>query len=58
MDCERKAPPSEELVEKARRAVARLLTESEWFHLWRESKHFEEWKRGVEDLSRRLAGDP
>jgi Domain of unknown function (DUF4259) len=53
-----KAPPSEELVEKARRAVARVLTEpSELLDLWRDTKHFEEWKRVVEDLARRLAAN-
>jgi hypothetical protein len=54
-----KTQASDELVEKARRAVTRVLTEpSELFAAWRESDHFEEWKLAVEDLSRRLAADP
>ena len=52
-----KPPPTGELVEKARRAVARVLTESELCHSWRDSNHFEEWKRGVDDLSKRLAAN-
>jgi hypothetical protein len=47
--------PSEELVEKSRRSIARILTEpSELLDLWRESEEFEAWKRAVEDLSARL----
>jgi Domain of unknown function (DUF4259) len=53
-----KAPPSEELVEKARRTVARVLTgPTELLNLWRDGEHFEEWKEVVEDLSKRLAPD-
>ena len=53
-----KAPPNEELVEKARRAVARVLTgPTELVDLWRDSKHFEEWKRVVDNLAKRLAAD-
>jgi len=53
-----KAPASEELVEKARRAVARVLADSELVELWRESKNFDEWKRNVDDLAKRLAAVP
>jgi hypothetical protein len=54
-----KIVPSKELVEKARRAVARVLTEpSELLDLWRDSEDFEEWKQVVDDLSKRLAADP
>lgn len=50
-----KLSPSDGLVDKARRAVDRILTEpSELLDLWRESDHFESWKRSIEDLSRRL----
>ena len=53
-----KAPPNEELVEKARRVVARVLTgPTELVDLWRDSKHFEEWKRVVDNLAKRLAAD-
>ncbi len=51
-----KAPPSKELVDKARLAVARILTgPTELLDTWRDSKDLEEWKRGVEDLAKRLA---
>jgi hypothetical protein len=54
-----KAPPSKELFEKARRAVARVLTGStELLDLWRDGKNFEEWKLVVDDLAKRLAADP
>jgi hypothetical protein len=54
-----KGPPSEELIEKARRAVARILAgPAELIDLWRDSEHFEEWKRTVEDLAKRLAAEP
>ncbi|MBV9431016.1 MAG: DUF4259 domain-containing protein [Hyphomicrobiales bacterium] len=53
-----KAPVSQELVEKARRAVARVLADSELAELWRESKNFDEWKRNVDDLAKRLAAVP
>ena len=51
-----KAPPSEELIEKARRAVARVLAgPTELLDLWRDGKDFEEWKRTVDDRAKRLA---
>ena len=47
--------PSAEVVEKARRAIVRVLSEpSELVELWAESNDFDAWKRGVEGLSRRL----
>jgi hypothetical protein len=50
-----KLAPSEELIDKSRRCIARILSEpSELMELWQESKDFEAWKRAVEDVSRRL----
>jgi Domain of unknown function (DUF4259) len=50
-----KSTPSEALIEKARRSIARILTEpSELLELWQDSADFEVWKSGVEDVSRRL----
>jgi Domain of unknown function (DUF4259) len=54
-----KAPPRKDLVDKARRAVARVLAgPTELLDLWRDGKDFEEWTRVVEDLAKRLAADP
>jgi hypothetical protein len=48
--------PSEEVVEKARACIARILTEpSEILELWTESGELEAWKRAVEEVSERLA---
>jgi hypothetical protein len=50
-----KSTPSEVLIEKARRSIARILTEpSELLELWKDSADFEVWKRSVEEVSRRL----
>ncbi len=47
--------PSEELVDKARRSIIRILSEpSEILELWQESKDFEAWKRAVAEVSQRL----
>jgi hypothetical protein len=49
------APISEELLDKARRAIARILTKpSELVDLWMDSGDFEDWKRDVEEVSKRL----
>lgn len=46
---------SEQVVEKARRAIARILAPpSELAELWTESEDFDDWKRGVEALMARL----
>jgi spore cortex formation protein SpoVR/YcgB (stage V sporulation) len=46
---------SDELVEKAKRSVARILVEpSELLELWGESREFDDWKRRVEEVIRRL----
>ena len=48
-------PISDELLEKARRAIARILTEpSELVELWTESEYFDDWKRHVAEVSKRL----
>ena len=50
-----KMPPSEALLEKARRSITRILTEpSELLELWRDSEDFEVWKSSVEEVSSRL----
>jgi len=50
-----KVKPSKELVEKARRSIARILTDpSELLGLWRESEDFDSWKSCVQGLSNRL----
>ena len=47
--------PSTQLIDKARRAVSRVLMEpSELVELWQESNDFESWKASVEALSERL----
>ena len=50
-----RSAPSEEVVEKARRCIIRILDEpSEILELWGESDEFEAWKRSVEEVSKRL----
>jgi len=45
----------DELVGKAKRAIARILLEpSELLELWTESENFEGWKRAVEAVAQRL----
>jgi hypothetical protein len=46
---------SDELIEKAKRSIVRILTEpSELLELWAASDDFDGWKCSVEDLSKRL----
>jgi hypothetical protein len=48
-------PVSDELVEKAKRLIARILSESsELLELWTASDDFEGWKRSTEEMARRL----
>jgi hypothetical protein len=50
------AAPSKELVDKARRCIARILTEpSEILELWTESNELDAWKSAVEEVSKRLS---
>ena len=50
-----KLVPSQDLLEKARQAIERVLTEpSEELELWSESEHFDEWKASVESLTAQL----
>ncbi len=51
-----RARPAPALVSAAKKAVARIARGSELLELWQESDEFEGWKRGVEDLDRRLGG--
>jgi hypothetical protein len=45
--------PTDELVEKAKRSIARILAEpSELLELWQESEDFDDWKSSVEAISR------
>jgi hypothetical protein len=45
----------DELVDKARRAIARILSApSELLELWTESEDFDGWKRPVEGVAQRL----
>ena len=48
------AAPERDLVEKARRALERVLGDSELKDLWRESSDSALWHREVEGLARRL----
>lgn len=49
--------PSDELAEKARRCVARVMTQpSALLDLWTESDQFASWQSSVEELLRRLQG--
>jgi Domain of unknown function (DUF4259) len=49
------ASVSADVVEKAKRAIARVLAEpSELVELWAESNEFDAWRRSVEGLSARL----
>jgi hypothetical protein len=46
---------SDELVEKAKLSIVRILTEpSELLELWTASDDFDGWKRTVEEVSKRL----
>jgi len=49
-------PASDELVEKAKRSIVRILSEpSELMELWMPSSDaFDDWKRRAEEVSRRL----
>jgi hypothetical protein len=50
-----KSTPSEDMIEKARRSIIRILAEhSELLELWQDSTEFEIWKRNVEEVARRL----
>ena len=52
-----KPKPGEDLVQKAREAVAEVLTDqSELLELWKDAEpdDFKGWKSGVDDLKRRL----
>jgi hypothetical protein len=50
-----KTTPGNQLLDKARQAVNRVLTEpSELLELWQESDEFEIWKTSIEALSKRL----
>jgi hypothetical protein len=50
-----KTKPGPPLIDKARRAVARILgAESEIVELWQDSDDFEGWKASVEDVQKRL----
>lgn len=52
-----KLVPAPQLVNKAQRAVERVMTEpSELMELWIDSDDFDSWQSAVKDLSRRLAG--
>lgn len=50
----RSAPPSAGLVERAQKAVAAVLADSELAELWRESGQFAAWEDVVRDLASRL----
>jgi hypothetical protein len=48
--------PSDQLVDKARRAIARVLTEpSELLELWQESDEFESWRSSVGEVASHLS---
>lgn len=50
--------PSPELLDKARRAVARVLgADSELRELWEDSDDADAWRQAVEDLQARLRAD-
>lgn len=50
--------PSPELLDKARRAVARILgADSELRELWEDSDDADAWRQAVEDLQARLRAD-
>jgi hypothetical protein len=49
------SPPPQQLIDKARRCVSRILTEpSEMVELWQEAGEFDAWKRSVEAVFARL----
>lgn len=51
----RQPSPPQELVEKARRCVSRILADpSEIVELWQDTDEFDVWKRAVEAVSARL----
>ena len=51
-----KLPVSPELTNKALATIERILSEpSEIVELWQESDEFDDWKRSVEDLKRRIS---
>jgi Domain of unknown function (DUF4259) len=50
-----KLVPSDQLLEKARRSVERIMTApSELLELWQESRDFASWKRTIDGLMNRL----
>jgi hypothetical protein len=49
-----RAKPAKTLVTTAGRVVARVLQQSELRELWEETDAFDEWRKGIEDLKRRL----
>ena len=50
-----KSPPPQQLREKARRCVTRILTEpSDMLELWQDTDEFDAWKRSVEAVLARL----
>lgn len=51
---QRRAPPSAGLIERAQKAVAAVLADSELAELWRESGQFAAWEAVVRDLATRL----
>jgi hypothetical protein len=52
----KKVAPSSQLIDKAKRAVSRVMTEpSELMELWIDSDDFDSWQSSVEDLIQRLS---
>ncbi|MGZ5930692.1 MAG: DUF4259 domain-containing protein [Rhizomicrobium sp.] len=52
----KKVAPSSQLIDKAKRAVSRVITEpSELMELWIDSDDFDSWQSSVEDLIQRLS---
>ncbi|MGZ6021044.1 MAG: DUF4259 domain-containing protein [Rhizomicrobium sp.] len=52
----KKVAPSSQLINKAKRAVSRVMTEpSELMELWIDSDDFDSWQSSVEDLIQRLS---
>ena len=50
-----KIVPAEDLLEKARKAVERILTDpSELLELWKDSENFDNWKASTERLAAQL----
>lgn len=49
------APVPDELIGKARKAIARILVEpSELLELWADSDDLDSWKRSLEEIIQRL----